>query len=58
MNIKLRIDKTDLNVTCEDSLVIINEIYETDTEIILEVVKPESEMLNIYQQLILNSGEA
>lgn len=51
MNIRLTIDKSTLDVTSNDSSVIINEIYENDGEIILEVVKPESSIPNVYEQI-------
>lgn len=52
MNIRLTIDKATLDVTSSDPTVIINEIYENDGEIVLEVVKPESSIPNVYEQLI------
>lgn len=52
MNIRLTINKSTLDVTSSDPTVIINEIYENDGEIVLEVVKPESSIPNVYEQLI------
>jgi hypothetical protein len=52
MNIRLTINKTTLDVTCDDSSVLINEVYENDGEIVVEVVKPEYSMPNVYEQLI------
>jgi len=52
MNIRLTINKSTLDVTSNDPTVIINEIYENDGEIVLEIVKPESSIPNVYEQLI------
>jgi hypothetical protein len=52
MNIRLTITKSTLDVTCDDSSVLINEVYENDGEIVVEVVKPEYSMPNVYEQLI------
>jgi hypothetical protein len=52
MNIRLTINKTTLSVTCDDPSVIINEVYTNDGEIVVEVVKPEYSMPNVYEQLI------
>lgn len=56
MNIKLKIDKSTLDVTCEDETVIVNEIFEDDSLIHLEVVKPEPLIPNVYEQLTVNRG--
>jgi hypothetical protein len=52
VNIRLKINKSTLDVTCDDPTVLVNETYETDEEIVLEVVKPEYSMPNVYEQLI------
>ena len=52
MNIRLTINKYTLDVTSNDPTVIINEIYSNDGEIVLEVVKPENSIPNVYEQLI------
>lgn len=54
MNIRLTINKSTLDVTCDDPSVLINEVYENDGEIVLEVVKPEYSITNVYEQIIID----
>lgn len=57
MNIRLTINKTTLDVTSDDPEIIVNEIYETDGEIVVEVVKLESSIVNPYDSIIITRGE-
>lgn len=52
MQIKLKIDKNNLTVNCEDDCVIVNEITEDDSYIYIDIVKPQNSTPNVYEQLI------
>lgn len=49
MNIKLIIDKTTLEVECDDDQIIINKIIEENNKIKIEISKPDPEFINPWQ---------
>lgn len=54
MNIRLTINKSTLDVTCDDSSIIINEVYDLDDQIFLEIVNPENSSTNVYEHIIID----